>query len=168
MNVTGLEGVFKKAIQYLENGKGSGVLYQGVKDNHELAEHIFQNVMKLKRSYLSSGKDPFYEIILSAAIIFKNIKGLNNIEDVFKYCVDLAKVKNSDYGGSKDNIGLSGVDGMIALLINKACRVHNLTHKDAPPHQVKDEPIWKTAEDIVNYAAFAPMLIDGTWKGENA
>lgn len=91
-----------------------------------------------------------------------NIQGL---EKIFAECVEIGKKKNADYGGTMDNIALTGVHGIAVRLVDKVTRAHNLS-RDGVTNQVKDESLRDTFKDMINYAAYAIMLMDGTWKGE--
>lgn len=89
-----------------------------------------------------------------------NIEGYDK---VIEECKALGLRKNADYSGdSIDNIGLLGTHGVATRLFDKVFRAHNLT-KDNKVAQVKDESVRDTFKDIVNYATYACMLLDGTW-----
>lgn len=87
------------------------------------------------------------------------------LEDIFKQCIETAKKKNADYGGSLDNIAMTGAHGIAVRLVDKVARVHNLTQPNKI-NQVKDESVKDTFLDMVNYAAYGIMLLEGTWDGE--
>ncbi len=85
------------------------------------------------------------------------------LNEVFQEAIKLALKKNSDYAGTIDNIGLTGAHGCAVRLVDKVARVHNLT-RPGQINQVEDEDVRQTFLDMVNYAAFGVMLLDGTWK----
>ena len=89
------------------------------------------------------------------------------LDDIFEEAVELAEMKSNDYGGTIDNIKLTGIGGIVVRLIDKAARIHSLTH--GTEQKVKTESIQDTLIDVVNYAAFSILLIDNKWesKGKN-
>jgi hypothetical protein len=81
---------------------------------------------------------------------------------VFEECTALAAKKNNDYSGGKkiDNIALTGTHGVGVRLMDKVCRVLSLHEVES---LVKAESLRDTALDIVNYACFLVLLLDGKW-----
>lgn len=78
--------------------------------------------------------------------------------------VALAKRKNADYSGDKvDNLALTGVNGIAVRLLDKVSRAYNLS--SGADRQVKDESLRDTFVDILNYAVFAVIMLDGEWNG---
>ena len=93
-----------------------------------------------------------------------NTEGL---QEVFNECKNLASNKNADYGGTMDNIEMCGVHGIAVRLVDKITRAHNLSLPGKDENRkIRDESLRDTFRDIVNYGAFAVMLMDGTWHGE--
>ncbi len=81
---------------------------------------------------------------------------------IAKEAMKLAIRKNADYSGDKiDNISLTGVNGISVRLLDKVSRAYNLSSGKDP--MIKDESLRDTFIDIVNYAVFAVMMIDGAW-----
>ena len=89
------------------------------------------------------------------------------LQRIQKSCADLAARKNNDYGAKMDNIGLTGQHGISVRLVDKVSRVFSLTHPGTQ-QKVNDESIRDTLMDVMNYAAFGIMLLDGTWTGETS
>lgn len=81
---------------------------------------------------------------------------------VFDECTALAAKKNNDYSGGRkiDNIALTGTHGVGVRLMDKVCRVLSLHEVES---LVKTESLRDTALDIVNYACFLVLLLDGKW-----
>jgi len=89
----------------------------------------------------------------------KNIL-LNDIEDTFKKCLEVATRKNSDYGGKESNpyqnfsnseiVGVPIPKGIMVRMMDKVSRISTLLEKEA---QVKDEAIEDTLDDLINYTA---------------
>ena len=92
---------------------------------------------------------------------FSNIEGY---EKVNMEARELSLRKNHDYGGSMDNIGLCGIHGVAVRLVDKVTRAHNLT-RDGVKAKV-NESVRDSFIDMINYATYAVMLLDGTWDGE--
>lgn len=72
---------------------------------------------------------------------------------------EIGLVRNHDYG--QQNITSFGVPGLVVRIGDKAIRiVHLLSIQEKP---ASNERIEDTLIDIVNYATFGRMLIDGVW-----
>jgi cytochrome c biogenesis factor len=71
--------------------------------------------------------------------------------------------KNSDYGGTVDNISITGLTGISVRVLDKAMRLYNLTKSQESQQQVKEESIRDTLIDLANYCVIGVMLLDGTW-----
>jgi len=82
---------------------------------------------------------------------------------VMKEALDLSVRKNNAYG--KGNISALGVRGIFVRMWDKINRLKTLiwdnTGKDDVGESVRD-----TFIDLVNYAAYGVMLLDGTWDTE--
>lgn len=88
-----------------------------------------------------------------------NVKKLRK---TFNEAERLGVKKNGDYSevGGPDNIGDIGVNGLSVRLYDKVCRLYNLTHSRKKPNF---ESLRDTCIDIVNYGAYAVMILDGEW-----
>lgn len=86
---------------------------------------------------------------------------LNDLEDTFKKCLDIAVKKNNDYAGqatvdpfknirASEFVGVSPDRAIMVRLMDKMSRVSNLLSQEAA---VKDEAIEDTLTDIINYTA---------------
>jgi hypothetical protein len=62
---------------------------------------------------------------------------------------------------------LTGVHGIAVRLVDKVSRVMSLTHPSSKGQKVKDESVKDTLEDMINYACYGIMLLDGTWEEES-
>jgi hypothetical protein len=89
----------------------------------------------------------------------KNIL-LQDMEETFSKCLEVATRKNSDYGGKESNpyqnfsnseiVGVSIPKGIMVRMMDKVSRISTLLEKEA---QVKDEAIEDTLDDLINYTA---------------
>ena len=82
------------------------------------------------------------------------------IAEYILYTAPLRKSKGHDYAGEEDTfsdlrIPQLGCRYISMRLIQKLCRVLNLLDK---PPEVKDEPLEREFEDIVNFALYLPIL----------
>ena len=75
---------------------------------------------------------------------------------------NILRKKNSDYGGTIDNISITGLLGVSVRSLDKAVRFYNLV-KTQKEQAVKEESIRDTLIDLANYCIIGVMLIDGTW-----
>jgi hypothetical protein len=85
---------------------------------------------------------------------------LKNMEETFSKCLEIARRKNNDYGGSNSNpyqnfsnseiVGVSVEKGIMVRMMDKVSRISTLLEKEA---QVKDESIQDTLDDLINYTA---------------
>jgi hypothetical protein len=75
----------------------------------------------------------------------------------------ILRKKNSDYGGTVDNISITGLPGISVRILDKAMRFYNLTKTQENQQQVKEESIRDTLIDLANYCVIGVMLLDGTW-----
>jgi len=91
-----------------------------------------------------------------------NVDGYKKVIDS---AFDLAQRKGNDYGGTINNITLTGLEGISVRLLDKVARVHNLTRTGK--QQVKDESIRDTLIDMVNYAVYGVMMLDDTWEDKD-
>jgi hypothetical protein len=91
---------------------------------------------------------------------------LEAYDKIIGECRNISIKKNNDYGGTIDNISLAGPHGIAVRLLDKVSRLHCLT-TPGKERKVQDESIRDTCKDMINYAAYCIMLLDGTWKKEN-
>lgn len=84
------------------------------------------------------------------------------LEKIFADCVALGKRKNHDYGAVRDTISDNGVRGVVTRMDDKQARLLSLT---SPGHEaaVTDESLPDTFRDMINYAAYGLILLQGTW-----
>lgn len=82
---------------------------------------------------------------------------IKHFDCVLDECRKLALSKNADYGD--DGIIKFGVRGCIIRCYDKINRADNLT-LNSPKH----ESLRDSLLDMINYAAYAVMLIDGNFK----
>lgn len=83
-------------------------------------------------------------------------------DKIVKDCRKISEAKNSDYNQVIDAIELGGIEGIAVRLIDKVARVNSLT-RGHNGQKVKDESVRDTFMDIINYAIYGVMLLDGTW-----
>lgn len=89
-----------------------------------------------------------------------NVTAYNDIQIE---ALKLALRKNADYSGSKvDNLAITGVYGIAVRLMDKVSRIYNLA--SGAESQIKSESMRDTFIDIINYATFAVVMLDGHWK----
>ena len=89
-----------------------------------------------------------------------------NVEELAKIhasCRILGANKNKDYSGTLDPIGVTGLPGISTRLLDKVSRLSSLVQPNAE-QKVKDESIRDTLMDMINYASYGIMLLDGTWE----
>ena len=101
---------------------------------------------------------------------------IESTEKLFAEALATMKKKNADYSGTKDGMKNFRISAQVAnvkmsqdiltRLTDKVTRIGNLIVKDA---NVKDETIFDTIQDLINYAAilhyaFQIELRDGTYK----
>lgn len=81
---------------------------------------------------------------------------------IFADCIATGIRKNHDYGAARDTILANGLLGVAVRMDDKMARILSLVQ---PGHEqaVKDEGLRDTARDMINYAAYLVMLLDGTW-----
>lgn len=85
---------------------------------------------------------------------------LQHLETVLNGCLETAKKKNADYSGGKDpfanfvmceKLNITSTEkGILTRLCDKLSRINTLLEQEA---QVKDESIFDTIEDSINYLA---------------
>jgi len=85
---------------------------------------------------------------------------LSDLEQTFKDCLSTARKKNADYSKAEDPfanfknveaLGICSVEtGILTRMTDKMARISNLIKQEA---QVKDESIFDTLEDLINYTA---------------
>ena len=103
---------------------------------------------------------------------------IESTEQLFHDALETMKKKNADYAGNADsmknfqisaqvaNVKMS--QGILTRLTDKTTRIGNLIVKDAA---VKDESIFDTVQDLINYAAILHYALqmerrDATYKIE--
>lgn len=87
-----------------------------------------------------------------------------NIEamtEIHLECKRLGEKKNNDYSGTMDPIAITKLPGISTRLLDKISRFDSLTK--GTKQLVKDESVRDTLMDIINYATYGIMLLDGTW-----
>lgn len=94
---------------------------------------------------------------------FMNLDGYNQ---VVNECRELGVRKNRDYSRYIDNIGITGVEGIVVRLIDKAVRAYNLT-RPGEQAEIKSESLQDTFQDMINYSVYAIMIMRGLWKINN-
>jgi hypothetical protein len=92
---------------------------------------------------------------------------LNDMNDTFERCMEVAIRKNNDYGGSKNNpfanfenatvAGVTVERGILVRLMDKMSRISTLLEKEA---MVKDEAITDRIVDAINYLAILKSYIN--------
>jgi hypothetical protein len=92
---------------------------------------------------------------------------LNDMNNTFERCMEVAIRKNNDYGGSNNNpfanfenstvAGVTVERGILVRLMDKMSRISTLLEKEA---MVKDEAITDTIEDAINYLAILKSYIN--------
>ena len=85
---------------------------------------------------------------------------IESSEELYSQALETMKKKNADYGGnsgSMKNFEVSATianvtmsQGILTRLVDKTIRIGNLIVKEG---QVKDESIFDTVQDLINYAA---------------
>jgi len=85
---------------------------------------------------------------------------LVSLEKTFSDCLETAKRKNADYAGINSDpfknfknstvVGVTVEKGILVRLMDKMSRISNLLEAEA---QVKDESIYDTIDDAINYLA---------------
>lgn len=95
------------------------------------------------------------------------------IQEIMEKAVFIASVKYKDRG--PENIAQYGVNGVILRLADKMARfkktVYDRWDSKLPMGGISERSINKVvidAYDMINYAAFMIMLIEGTWGAPNA
>jgi len=90
---------------------------------------------------------------------------VSDIKATFDGCLGLVEVKNRDYATTSDafaNFRLSEMVGVsperanLVRVADKLARVSNLLDKD---NDVKDETVFDTIDDIINYMAILKSMI---------
>ena len=84
------------------------------------------------------------------------------LKKIFDECKELGIKKNSDYTNRIDPISVTGLPGISTRLLDKVSRLDSLINSKKE-QQVKDESVRDTLRDMINYAAYGIMLLDGTW-----
>lgn len=84
------------------------------------------------------------------------------LKDIFDRCLAIGRRKSHDYGRAGDGIAMAGVRGVVVRNLDKQLRCMSLTE---PGHEaaVTDEGLKDTLMDMINYAAYAVALLEGTW-----
>lgn len=84
---------------------------------------------------------------------------LDSLEKTFATALEIARRKNADYAGNTDpfknfkmceQFGVSTEKGILIRISDKISRISNLLDKEA---EVKDESIFDTIDDAINYLA---------------
>ena len=99
---------------------------------------------------------------------------INNTKQLFEEALETMKKKNADYSGTEDdglgNFRLSAKvakvsipQGILIRLSDKLARIGNILHTEA---KVKDETIFDTIQDGINYLAILYYAIQKENKNE--
>ena len=98
---------------------------------------------------------------------------LSKVEEVFEECLEIVKVKNTDYSPNEDSfgsfevcefIGICSVEnGILVRMTDKLTRIANLLKRE---NAVKDESIEDTIKDLINYSALLLVWLRGKKKGD--
>lgn len=72
--------------------------------------------------------------------------------------LDLLERKSADY--SRDNIQVTGIEGIAARMMDKASRLLNLTSNGKDPNF---ESVADTLQDISNYGVIGQAVVSGEW-----
>jgi len=92
-------------------------------------------------------------------------KFIDQLEQTFKECLEIAKAKNADYANNDDAfknfkaVELVGVDarrGVMVRMVDKMSRISNLLDREG---KVADEKIEDTVKDLINYSNILLQLI---------
>lgn len=89
---------------------------------------------------------------------------LEDIKETFANCIEVAERKNADYAGTDPfanfmNSKVVNVEPKRAIMVrmmDKVSRISNLLDNEA---QVKDESIYDTLDDLINYTAILKSAI---------
>jgi len=101
------------------------------------------------------------------AAITENVL-LDSLKNTFEECYKIAEAKNNDYAKTDNpfanfeqcvHLGISVEQGILVRISDKISRVSNLIN---PTHnqQVKNESIYDTLNDIINYVAILKGYIE--------
>lgn len=92
---------------------------------------------------------------------------LQELNNIFKKCLDIAVAKNSDYATEDDpfaNFKLCELianmpteDGIFIRMLDKVSRIGQLLHKEA---EVTDEKLEDTLSDLINYTAIISVYLN--------
>ena len=86
---------------------------------------------------------------------------LKGIDEVHTICREIAKNKNHDYGS--DNLAVYGAKGNLVRATDKISRLKTLLW-DNCEQQVADEKVLDTVYDLINYATYMAMMLNGKWE----
>lgn len=90
---------------------------------------------------------------------YQTVKAIQRVQ---QERLDLGLRKNKDYSGEIDNLSLTGLQGIAVRILDKACRLYNLT-KPGKEAQVKSETIEDTLKDLGNYADYGCVIHRKEW-----
>ena len=91
---------------------------------------------------------------------------LKSLKETYAKVLEIAERKNADYAGNSDpfknfkmceQFGVSVEQGILVRVSDKMSRIGNLLGKEA---QVKDESIFDTIEDAINYLAILKAYLE--------
>jgi len=109
------------------------------------------------------------------AIEYSKFVNLSEIaDDLFEKCHNVLVAKNKDYSGATDSLrnfkvsaevsGVTMSQGILTRLMDKMLRVGNLIKNEAV---VKDESIYDTLMDAINYCVILYAALQEERNGEN-
>ncbi|NCD07265.1 MAG: hypothetical protein EOL97_14220 [Spirochaetia bacterium] len=84
---------------------------------------------------------------------------IQNLENTFKGCLDIAKTKNIDYANSNNpfknfemslQVGVNPDRAILVRLSDKISRISNLLNREG---KIKEERLEDTIDDAINYLA---------------
>lgn len=100
---------------------------------------------------------------------------IENTIELYRNSIETMKVKNADYSGKDHKFGLRNFElsanlakikmsqGILVRIMDKITRISNLIEQDA---NVKDESIYDTISDAINYLAILYYAIQEENKEE--
>ncbi|VVB77271.1 Uncharacterised protein [uncultured archaeon] len=110
-----------------------------------------------RKAATEADKKIFDDIVRIALSGLQSISG-RNVDEVIAESYDIGVRKNTDYGSG--NILKFGVIGLIVRETDKMERIKNLLKNEA---SFKKETVEDTLMDMINYAVYGKMLLDGVW-----
>lgn len=86
---------------------------------------------------------------------------INQMEQLFNACLQIADAKGRDYSGVADGLGNLRDFGSMGIIVRLGDKYHRAKHiiQSSEVH-VKDESLRDTLQDMINYAALAILMLD--------